>query len=114
MAVLGKDLFDLGRPDTHTKIQFGDRGYWVELNADCLPYGTILTEILNFQMEDYCAKLATVEQAVAARNRAQLSRPLWELMDAFTALPLYRLYVEEPWTAEPTFSINCLEPVWTW
>ena len=33
MAVLGKDLFDLGRPDTHTKIQFGDRGYWVELNA---------------------------------------------------------------------------------
>lgn len=101
MAVLGKDLFDLGRPDTHTKIQFGDRGYWVELGTNCLPYGTILTEILNLQMEDYCAKLAAVEQAITARNRAQLSQPLWELMDAFTALPLYRLYVEEPWTAEP-------------
>lgn len=100
MAVLGKDLFDLGRPDTHTKIQFGDRGYWVELNADCLPYGTILTEILNFQMEDYCAKLAAVEQAVAARNRAQLSRPLWELMDAFMGLPLYRLSIGASWAEE--------------
>lgn len=100
MAVLGKDLFDLGRPHTHAKIQFGDRGYWVELGTDCLPYGTILTEILNLQMEDYCAKLAAVEQAIAARNRAQLSQPLKELMDAFMGLPLYRLYIWEPWAAE--------------
>ena len=55
MAVLRKDLFELGRPHTHTKIQFGDRGYWMELGTDYLPYGTIFTGILNFQMEDYCA-----------------------------------------------------------
>ena len=47
MAVLGKDIFDLYRPHTHTKIQFGDKGYWVEWGTDCLPYGSILTEILN-------------------------------------------------------------------
>ena len=29
MAVLGKDIFDLYRPHTHTKIQFGDKGYWL-------------------------------------------------------------------------------------
>lgn len=39
MAVLGKDIFDLYRPHTHTKIQFGDKGYWVEWDTDCLPYG---------------------------------------------------------------------------
>ena len=43
MAVLGKDIFDLYRPHTHTKIQFGDKGYWVEWGTDCLPYGSTLT-----------------------------------------------------------------------
>ena len=66
MAVLGKDIFDLYRPHTHTKIQFGDKGYWVEWGTDCLPYGSILTEILNCSITDYCAKLSAVEQAVAA------------------------------------------------
>ena len=42
MAVLGKDIFDLYRPHTHTKIQFGDKGYWVEWGTDCLPYGSSL------------------------------------------------------------------------
>lgn len=53
MAVLGKDIFDLYRPHTHTKIQFGDKGYWVEWDTDCLPYGSILTEILNCSITDY-------------------------------------------------------------
>ena len=53
MAVLGKDIFDLYRPHTHTKIQFGDKGYWVEWGTDCLPYGSILTEILNCSITDY-------------------------------------------------------------
>ena len=67
------------------------------LGTDCLPYGTILTEILNLQMKDYCTKLAAVEQTIAGRNRAQLSHPLKELMDTFMALPLYRLYIGVPW-----------------
>lgn len=70
MAVLGKDIFDLYRPHTHTKIQFGDKGYWVEWDTDCLPYGSILTEILNCSITDYCAKLSAVEQSVAAVTRS--------------------------------------------
>ena len=48
MGVLGKDLFDLSRPRTHVKIQFGATGYWVEHAAAPLPYGTVLTELLNY------------------------------------------------------------------
>ena len=96
MAVLGKDIFDLYRPHTHTKIQFGDKGYWVEWGTDCLPYGSILTEILNCNIADYCAKLSAVEQAVAARDPEQLSERLEALVRAFMKLPLYRLYILEP------------------
>ena len=105
MAVLGKDLFDLHRPHTHTKIQFGDRGYWVEWVPDRLPYGTILTEILNFQMEHYCAKLAAVEQAIAAHAPEHLPDRLEALMSAFMKLPLYRLYILEP---------GAIESEWFW
>ena len=30
MGVLGKDLFDIDRPRTHVKVQFGQSAYWVE------------------------------------------------------------------------------------
>ena len=76
MAVMGKDVFDLYRPHTHTKIQFGDKGYWVEWVSDCLPYGAILTEILNYNIADYNAKLSAVEQAVAAQDPGLLSERL--------------------------------------
>ena len=78
----------LGQPCIHHKA---DR--LKGLGTDCLPHGTILTEILNFQMEDYCAKLASAEQTIAGRNRAQLSHPPKELMGTFMALPLYRPYI---------------------
>lgn len=48
MGVLGKDLFDLGRPRTHIKVQFGAMAYWVEDNPSPLPYGATLTELLNY------------------------------------------------------------------
>ena len=105
MAVLGKDIFDLYRPHTHTKIQFGDKGYWVEWGTDCLPYGSILTEILNCNITDYRAKLSAVEQAIAARNPEQLSERLEALMCAFMELPLYRLYILET---------SAIESDWFW
>ena len=61
-----------------------------------LPYGLILTEILNCSITDYCAKLSAVEQAVAARDPEQLSERLEALVRAFMKLPLYRLYILEP------------------
>ena len=47
MGVLGKDLFDIDRPRTHVKVQFGATGYWVEDEPAVIPYGTTLTELLN-------------------------------------------------------------------
>ena len=47
MGVLGKDLFDICRPRTHVKVQFGVTGYWVEDEPAVIPYGTALTELLN-------------------------------------------------------------------
>ena len=43
MGVLGKDLFDLQRPHTNTKVEFGAFGYWVEFVPDLQPYGAVLT-----------------------------------------------------------------------
>lgn len=48
MGILGKDLLDYTRPRTHVKIQFGAMGYWVEDETVPLPYGTTLTELLNY------------------------------------------------------------------
>jgi len=48
MGVLGKDLFDINRPRTHVKVQFGAEGYWVEDDPIMIPYGTALTELLNY------------------------------------------------------------------
>lgn len=109
MAVLGKDIFDLYRPHTHTKIQFGDKGYWVEWGTDCLPYGSILTEILNCSITDYCAKLSAVGQAVAARDSKQFSERLEALVRAFMKLPLYRLYVLEPSAIESALVWKSIE-----
>ena len=47
MGVLGKDLFDIYRPRTHVKVQFGATGYWVEDEPAVIPYGMTLTELLN-------------------------------------------------------------------
>lgn len=105
MAVMGKDVFDLYRPHTHTKIQFGDKGYWVEWVSDCLPYGAVLTEILNSNIADYTGKLSAVEQAVAAQDPGLLSERLEALMLAFMKLPLYRLYILEP---------DAIESDWFW
>ena len=80
-------MFDLYRLHTHTKIQFGDKGYWVEWGTDCLPYGSILTEILNCSITDYCAKLSAVEQAVAAQDQKQLSERLEALAEKLAKKP---------------------------
>ena len=46
MGALGKDLFDLHRPQTNTKVEFGASAYWVEDRPQPQPYGTVLTHML--------------------------------------------------------------------
>ncbi len=43
MGVLGKDMFDIDRPRTHVKVQFGQSAYWVEHDPTPHPYGEVLT-----------------------------------------------------------------------
>ena len=47
MAILGKDLLDLHRPHTNTRVEFGASCYWVESAPEPQPYGAVLTEVLN-------------------------------------------------------------------
>lgn len=60
MAVLGKDLFDLSRLYTHVKVQFGAMGYWVESDTTLIPYGTVLTQLLNYNDETPLQRLESI------------------------------------------------------
>lgn len=53
MGVLGKDPFNIDRPRTHVKVQFGQNAYWVEHDQTPHPYGEVLTELLNYDVALY-------------------------------------------------------------
>ena len=59
MGILGKDLFDIGRPITHTKVQFGRDAYWIEDNPVPYPYGSMLTRLLDYDAAPYLALVST-------------------------------------------------------
>lgn len=95
MAVLGKDLFDLKRSRTNTKIEFGSEGYWVESNCEQQPYGSVLTEILNLDAEPYQQLLNNLEHVIMAEDYATAPRTFMDAVGGFGALPLYRSYMED-------------------
>jgi len=95
MAVLGKDLFDLKRSRTNTKIEFGSEGYWVESNREQQPYGSVLTEILNLDAEPYQQLLNNLEHVIMAEDYATAPRAFMDAVGGFGALPLYRSYMED-------------------
>ena len=37
MGTLGKDLFDVDRPRTHTMVRFGEQEYWIEDRRKGIP-----------------------------------------------------------------------------
>ena len=86
MGVLGKDLFDIDRPRTHVKVQFGATGYWVEDEPAVIPYGTALTELLNLPTAKAAPKTGSIlrtylsagEDATPIRERYT-----WFLEDLF-------------------------------
>ena len=53
MGILGKDMFDMDRMYTNTRVEFGAAGYWVEEKVYPLPYGFVLTEILNMDVTPF-------------------------------------------------------------
>ena len=84
---MGKDYLDLYRPLTHTKVQFGESRYWVEHNKQEIPYGTILTAILNYDAQPYLEAVQRLKDAVAAQNDGEVLTALEEVRNMFLQLP---------------------------
>ena len=86
MGVLGKDLFDINRPRTHIKVQFGATGYWVEDEPAVIPYGTTLTELLNLPTAKTAPKPGSILRTYlsAGEDAAPIQeRYTWFLEDLF-------------------------------
>ena len=77
MGVLGKDLFDIDRPRTHVKVQFGQNAYWVEHDPTPHPYGEVLTELLNYDVASYEHTLCVEDRPKRRRTTRQHRRHLW-------------------------------------
>lgn len=95
MGVLGKDIFDLSRPQTSTRVRFGEEGYWVEDVPEMQVYGSTLTEILNLDLAPFQAAVEAVDQVIEKRDAAAAPRVFMDLCGVVGALPLYRLYRED-------------------
>ena len=93
MGILGKDLFDFSRPRTNTKIEFGSACYWVEHESEQVPYGSVLTEILNLDCTPFQETLDTLNQVVEAKDYSAAPRAFMDLLKCFESLPLYRIYL---------------------
>jgi hypothetical protein len=72
MGMLGKDLFDVDRPRTHTMVRFGEQEYWIEDRRKGIPYGEILTELLD--AETYLTAEQCIELGLADRFSADDSK----------------------------------------
>ena len=94
MGVLGKDLFDLHRPQTNTKVEFGASAYWVEDRPQPQPYGTVLTEVLNLDVAPFQELLDRLNTAVQEKSDDVL-RAYMDMKKGLASLPLYRLYLED-------------------
>lgn len=95
MAVLGKDIFDLDRSATHTKVLFGDDHYWIEDNVTPISYGEILTQILNFDLTPYADAMAQYQDGVDRKDWSDAVAAQIKLYDAFCGLPFYNRYFFE-------------------
>ena len=94
MGVLGKDLLDLHRPRTNTRVEFGVSGYWVESCPELQPYGTVLTELLNLDATPFQALLDRLDLAVREGDSAAAPQAFLDVKKGLSSLPLYRLYLE--------------------
>ena len=92
MGVLGKDLFDIGRPRTHVKVQFGQNAYWVEHDLTPRPYGETLTELLNYDVAPYEHTLSALEQVIEEKDAQAAPRAFMDAVRDLSSLPYFRLF----------------------
>ena len=95
MGVLGKDLFDIDRPRTHVKVQFGQNAYWVEHDPTPHPYGEVLTELLNYDVAPYEHTLCVLEQAIEEKDDQAARRAFMNAVKGLSSLPYFRLFLSD-------------------
>ncbi len=95
MGVLGKDLFDIDRPRTHVKVQFGQNAYWVEYNSTPHPYGEVLTELLNYDVAPYEHTLSVLEQAIEGKDAQAAPQAFMDAVRNLSSLPYFRLFLSD-------------------
>ncbi len=109
MGILGKDLFDIGRPITHTKVQFGRDAYWIEDNPVPYPYGSMLTRLLDYDAAPYLALVSTLQDFIKTGDRKETLSSFCEVVNAFIRLPFYRSYIQDHAALEPMFLLPYFE-----
>ena len=95
MGVLGKDLFDIDRPRTHVKVQFGQSAYWVEDDPTPHPYGEVLTELLNYDVAPYEYTLCVLEQAIEEKDAQAAPQAFMDVVRDLSSLPYFRLFLSD-------------------
>lgn len=95
MGVLGKDLFDIGRPRAHVKVQLGQNAYWVEYDSTPHPYGEVLTELLNYDVAPYEHTISVLEQAIEEKNAQAAPRAFMDAVRDLSSLPYFRLFLSD-------------------
>ena len=95
MGVLGKDLFDINRPRTHVKVQFGKDSYWVEDNPTPHPYGEVLTKLLNCDTEPFTHTLATLGRIIEEKDAQAAPRAFMDAVRGLSSLPYFRLFLSD-------------------
>lgn len=93
MGVLGKNLFDIGRPRTHVKVQFGQNAYWVERDPTPHPYGEVLTELLNCDVLPHEHTLSVLEQAIKEKDAQAALQAFMDAVRELSSLPYFRLFL---------------------
>lgn len=93
MGILGKDMFDMDRMYTNTRVEFGAAGYWVEEKVYPLPYGFVLTEILNMDVTPFQEALDELESVISQSHTEAVLGTFFNALKWFGRLPLYRSYL---------------------
>ena len=95
MGVLGKDLFDIDRPRTHVKVQFGQSAYWMEYDPTPHPYGEALTELLNCDVLPYEHMLVVLEQTIEEKDAQAAPQAFMNAVRELSSLPYFRLFLSD-------------------
>ena len=93
MGYLLKDYLDFERPQSHAKVLFGEKMYWIEHNEKGIPYGTVLTDILNYNAAAYIEAAHQFRDAIEKKNDQDVACAFTLLRTEFLKLPFYRMYM---------------------